>query len=101
MNMTDDATSAVELRLGEEGEVWAAANTLRGRIEKHGVPQALPVDCKNLYKRAPTEREHLPGQEPVTQFGRKCEKLAIEIIAAESPQARGRMGTITVRISIG
>jgi transposase len=41
MNLTDDATSEVELRLGEEETIWAAANTLRTWIEKHGVPQAL------------------------------------------------------------
>jgi hypothetical protein len=91
MNMTDDATSAVELRLGEEETIWAAANTLRNWIEKHGVPQALYVDWKNVYKRAPTQREQLRGQEPVTQFGRMCEKLGIEIIAAGSPQAKGRV----------
>ena len=91
MNMTDDATSDVELRLGEEETIWAAANTLRNWIEKYGVPQALYVDWKNLYKRAPTPREQLRGQEPVTQFGRMCEKLGIEIIAAGSPQAKGRV----------
>jgi transposase len=91
MNMVDDATSEVELRLGEEETIWAAANTLREWIKKHGVPQALYVDWKNLYKRAPTPREQLRGQEPVTQFGRMCEKLGIEIIAAGSPQAKGRV----------
>jgi transposase len=91
MNMTDDATSAVELRLGEEETIWAAANTLRAWIEKNGVPQALYVDGKNVYKRAPTQREQLRGEEPVTQFGRMCEKLGIEIIAAGSPQAKGRV----------
>jgi transposase len=91
MNMTDDATSAVELRLGEEETIWAAANTLRAWIEKHGVPQALYVDWKNVYKRAPTQREQLRGEEPVTQFGRMWEKLGIEIIAAGSPQAKGRV----------
>ena len=91
MNMTDDATSEVELRLGEEETIWAAANTLRTWIEKHGVPQALYVDWKNLYKRAPTQREQLRGEEPVTQFGRMCEKLGIAIIAAGSPQAKGRV----------
>ena len=91
MNMTDDATSAVELRLGQEETIWAAANTLRAWIEKHGVPQALYVDWKNVYKRAPTQREQLRGQEPVTQFGRMCGKLGIEIIAAGSPQAKGRV----------
>ena len=91
MNMTDDATSEVELRLGKEETIWAAANTLRAWIKKHGVPQALYVDWKNLYKRAPTQREQLRGEEPVTQFGRMCEKLGIAIIAAGSPQAKGRV----------
>lgn len=91
MNMTDDATSEVELRLGEEETIWAAANTLQAWIKKHGVPQALYVDWKNVYKRAPTPREQLRGEEPVTQFGRMCEKLGIEIIAAGSPQAKGRV----------
>jgi transposase len=91
MNMTDDATSEVELRLGEEETIWAAANTLRAWIEKYGVPQALYVDWKNVYKRGPTQREQLRGEEPVTQFGRMCEKLGIEIIAAGSPQAKGRV----------
>lgn len=91
MNMTDDATSEVELQLGEEETIWAAANTLQAWIEKHGVPQALYVDWKNVYKRAPTPREQLRGEEPVTQFGRMCEKLGIEIIAAGSPQAKGRV----------
>ena len=31
------------------------------------------------------------GQEPITQFGRMCQKLGIEIIAASSPQAKGRV----------
>jgi transposase len=91
MNMTDDATSAVELRLGEEETIWAAVNLLLAWIEQYGVPQALYVDWKNLYKRAPTAREQLRGEEPVTQFGRMCEKLGIRIIAAGSPQAKGRV----------
>lgn len=91
MNMTDDATSVVELRLGEEETIWAAANILRAWIEQYGVPQALYVDWKNVYKRGPTVREQLRGEEPVTQFGRMCEKLGIAIIAAGSPQAKGRV----------
>ena len=91
MNMVDDATSEVELRLGEEETIWAAVNTLRAWIEKHGVPQALYGDGKNLYKRAATPGEQLRGEEPVTQFGRMCQKLGIGIIAAGSPQAKGRV----------
>ncbi len=84
-------TGEVEVRLGEEETIWAAANTLRTWIEKRGVPQALHVDWKKVYKRAPTPRKHLWGEEPVMQCRRMCDKLGIEIIAAGSPQAKGRV----------
>ena len=41
--------------------------------------------------RRPTSREALEGIEPETQFGRICRKLDIRIIAASSPQAKGRV----------
>jgi transposase len=91
MNMVDDATSTVEARLGDQETIWAAARVLRQWIEKYGVPLALYTDWKNVYVREPTEKEHLHGKVPVTHFGRMCEKLDIRIIAANSPQAKGRV----------
>jgi len=91
MNMVDDATSTVEARMGEEETIWAAARVLRQWIEKYGVPLALYTDWKNVYVREPTEKELLHGKAPVTQFGRMCQKLDIRIIAANSPQAKGRV----------
>lgn len=91
MNMVDDATSTVEALLGEEETIWAAARVLRQWIDKYGVPLALYTDWKNVYVREPTEKELLHGRVPVTQFGRMCRKLDIRIIAANSPQAKGRV----------
>ncbi len=91
MNMVDDATSTVEVRMGDEETIWAAARVLRQWIEKYGVPLALYTDWKNVYVREPTEKELLHGRVPVTQFGRMCGKLNIGIIAANSPQAKGRV----------
>jgi transposase len=91
MNMVDDATSTTECRLGEQETIWAAARLLRAWIEKHGVPLALYTDWKNVYVRQPTEKEQRAGQAAVTQFGRMCAKLGIRIIAASSPQAKGRV----------
>lgn len=91
MNMVDDATSTVEARLGDQETIWAAAHVLRQWIEKYGVPLALYTDWKNVYVREPTEKEQLHGTVPVTQFGRMCQKLDIQIIAASSPQAKGRV----------
>jgi hypothetical protein len=91
MNMVDDATSTVEALLGDEETIWAAARVLRQWIDKYGVPLALYTDWKNVYVREPTEKELLHGKVPVTQFGRMCQKLDIRIIAANSPQAKGRV----------
>ncbi len=91
MDLVDDATNTALARLGKEETIWAAAGALRGWIERYGVPLALYVDWKNLYKRCATPKERLRGEEPITQFGRMCAKLGIELIAAHSPQAKGRV----------
>ena len=91
MNMPGNGTRAVELRLGEEEAICSAASTRRAWIETCVMPQVLNVDWKNAYKRGPTPDKQIRGEEPVTQFRRMCEKLVIEIIAVESPQAKGRV----------
>jgi transposase len=91
IDLVDDATNKTWARLGEEETIWAVADGLRAWIERYGVPLALYVDWKNLYKRPANARERLRGEEPITQFGRMCAKLGIEIIAASSPQAKGRV----------
>ncbi len=86
MTMTDDATSRQLSRLGEEETFWDAVQLLRAWIKEYGVPRALYTDWKNLY--------HSPGPESAqisTQFGRVCSRLGIELIAASSPQAKGRV----------
>ena len=91
MNMVDDATSTVEAHFSDEETIWAAARVLRNWIHKYGVPLALYTDWKNVYVREATEKEQLHGKVPVTQFGRMCQKLDIQIIAANSAQAKGRV----------
>src|SRR5580700_9112299 len=91
MDMVDDATSRTQARLGKEETIWAAAGVLRAWIEKYGVPRTLYTDWKNVYKRKATPAEQLRGEIPVTQFGRMCQKLGIRIMAASSPQAKGRV----------
>jgi len=91
MNMVDDATGETLLRFGDQETIWAAADVLRAWIAKYGVPRALYTDWKNVYKREPTSSEEAAGEEGLTQFGRMCAKLGIEIIAASTPQAKGRV----------
>lgn len=94
IDLADDATNTTLARLGEQETIWAVADALRAWIEQYGVPGALYVDWKNLYKRPATPGEQLRGEEPITQFGRMCAKLGIELIAASSPQAKGRIERI-------
>ncbi len=91
IDMADDATNTTWAQLGEQETIWAVADGLRAWIERYGVPLALYVDWKNLYKRPATPGERLRGEEPITQFGRMCAKLGIQVIAASSPQAKGRV----------
>jgi transposase len=94
MDMVDDATNQTLARMGKEETTWAAVGALRAWIEKHGVPQSLYTDWKNVYKRKATPREELRGKVPLSQFGRMCQKLGIGIIAASSAQAKGRVERI-------
>ena len=91
MHLVDDATSTAEARFYAEETIWGAVGVLRHWIEKYGVPRALYTDWKNVYVREATEAEKLAGEAPLTQFGRMCQRLGIRIIAANSPQAKGRV----------
>lgn len=93
MNMVDDATGTTFALMFEEETTEAAMRTLWGWMKRHGIPKALYTDRKTVYvtDREPTVEEQLAGEEPMTAFGIACKKLGIEIITANSPQAKGRV----------
>jgi len=93
MDMVDDATANTLALLSEEETIVAAMRVLWAWVERYGIPKAIYVDSKNIYvtKREPTVEEQLAAELPLTQFGRACKKLGIEIITANSPQAKGRV----------
>jgi len=91
MHLVNDATNTALFSFSNEETTWAAANLLRAWIERYGVPKALYTDWKSVYVSAPTEKQKLRGEQPVRQFGRMCARLGIRIVAANSPQAKGRV----------
>jgi hypothetical protein len=91
MYLVDDATSTALFSFSTEETTWAAANLLRAWIGRYGKPKALYTDWKNMYVGEPAEKQRRRGEEPVSQFRRMCAKLGIRIIAAESPQTKGRV----------
>src|SRR5207245_10514962 len=91
MSMVEDATGQAGRRMGADETEWAGATVLRAWIAAYGIPRALYTEWKNVYLRAPTTNERARGERPLTQFGRMCSKLGIEVIGAASPQAKGRV----------
>ena len=91
LTLVDDATGRTLGRFGAQETIWAAVAVLRAWIARYGIPQALYTDWKNVYVRPPNQAERVSGAEPLTQFGRMCATLGIQIIAASSPQAKGRI----------
>lgn len=62
-------------------------------LQTHGKPLSLYVDKHSTFKinRQATVEEELKDFQPQSQFGRAMEQLRIELICANSPQAKGRV----------
>jgi transposase-like protein len=106
MVMIDDATGRTYARF-YESETTAAAMDIFGRYSRRrGLPLSLYVDRDSIYRcerRSINDDEALLGQpQPLTQFARAMKELAVKLILANSPQAKGRVermnGTLQDRL---
>jgi len=88
LNLVDDATGIALGAFAHDETTWAVANLVRAWVERYGVPRAIYTDGKSVYH-APPEKEEVAPQ--LSQFGNMCGKLGIRLIAANSPQAKGRV----------
>ena len=93
MVMVDDATNRLWAQFFEEETTHASYDVLEGWVRKNGLMQSLYVDRDSIYRcEGPGSiAEQLAGKEPQTQFGRAMEQLGVELILANSPQAKGRV----------
>jgi hypothetical protein len=85
----DDATSKLmQLRVvpSESTESYFAA--LRGYLNEHGCPVAFYSDKHSVFR---VVRQDTKGGQGMTQFGRALSELNIEILCANSSQAKGRV----------
>ena len=90
----DDATG--RLLYGEFVDVEDTLTLLRttgAYLRRHGRPMAFYVDKDSIYRvnRQATIEEELQDLHPITQFTRAMTELGIEVICANSPQAKGRV----------
>lgn len=92
----DDATGEVLGAVFREQEDAAGYFWVLGQIlQGPGVPLAAYSDRHSIFWRSAHEREsieeELAGQAQPTQFGRALGELGVEMIFANSPQAKGRV----------
>jgi transposase len=91
--MIDDATSRLWARFAEHDTTEENLRTLQGWLRRYGRPEAHYTDKNSIFctSRSPAISEQLRGKEARSQFGRALSELGIEWIAAQSPQAKGRI----------
>ena len=85
----DDATNEVVAKFEENEGVYAVFRFWRAYIEEHGRPVALYMDKFSTYKI--NHKSAVDNKDLLTQFRRAMLELGIEVICANSPQAKGRI----------
>lgn len=85
----DDATGRlVQLRFVESESFFSYAQAAEAYFKRHGKPVAFYSDKHSIF------RVNLPStgsSDALTQFGRAMRELEIQIICANTPQAKGRV----------
>ena len=90
----DDATSRImDGEFADYEGTFTLYSATEHYLKTYGRPLSLYVDKHSTFNinRQATIEEGLKDQKPLTQFGRAMEDLRIELILANSPQAKGRV----------
>ena len=98
----DDATGRItSLRFAEQEDTQAYFDALRYHLKQHGRPLSLYSDKHGIFRVNIAEAKKSTGE---TQFSRAMRALDIELICANTPQAKGRVekanGTLQDRLII-
>jgi hypothetical protein len=85
----DDATGKLmQLRFVRSESTESYFHALRGYLQSHGCPVAFYSDKHSVFR---VLRRDTKGGQGMTQFGRALAELNIEILCANSSQAKGRV----------
>lgn len=93
MGYIDDATNTVFARFyGYEG-TWPAMDSFKRYMAKYGIPLSVYLDKHSTYKS--TAKQSIENQlndvESLSHFEKVLKELGVEVIHAQSPQAKGRI----------
>lgn len=85
----DDATSKIKhAKFVESESTFAYMRLTREYLKRFGSPRALYVDKHSIFRQT---KKEVRERGRLTNFGRSLEELGIELICANSPQAKGRV----------
>lgn len=93
MGYIDDATGKPFARFYPYEGTLPAMDSFKRYIAKYGMPVSIYLDKHPTYKstKKQTIEDELNNIEPLSQFSRAVKELGIDVIYADSPQAKGRI----------
>ncbi len=93
MGYIDDATGKPFARFYPYEGTLPAMDSFKRYIEKYGMPVSIYLDKHPTYKstKKQTIEDELNNAEPLSQFSRAVNELGVDVIYADSPQAKGRI----------
>jgi transposase len=93
MAYIDDATNRLLARFYDYEGIMPAMDSFKRYVKRYGLPQSLYTDKHTTYKstKKPAVEDQLANREPQSQFERAMEELGVEMIHANSPEAKGRI----------
>lgn len=93
MGYIDDAKNKVHARFYTYEGTIPALDSFKRYIKKNGLPQSVYLDKHSTYKSQakPTIEDELKNTGPESQFERALRELGVEVLHANSPQAKGRI----------
>ena len=96
MGYIDDATGRPFARFYTYEGTLPAMDSFKRYIKKNGIPLSVYLDKHTTYKSTgkPSLEDELNDTIPLSQFERSLKELGVEVIHANSPQAKGRVERI-------
>ena len=93
MGYIDDATGNTFGRFYPYEGTFPAMDSFKRYIKKYGIPVSLYLDKHSTYKSTaqPSIEEVLSNTKPLSEFERAMKEFGVNVIHADSPQAKGRV----------
>jgi hypothetical protein len=93
MGYIDDATNNVFARFYEYEGTIPAMDSFKCYVKEYGIPVSVYLDKHTTYKSPakPSIEDQLSNRDPLSEVERALKELGIQMIHANSPQAKGRV----------